>query len=63
MFGWFKKKTVLLKEAFKDAEEFHEDKATEAMVESITKEPKKEKKHIDCECSECIRKIKHAKYK
>ena len=37
------------------------EQATEAVVEAIIKEVKKEK-HIDCECKECIDRIKqHAK--
>ena len=34
-----------------------EGQATEAVVETIIKEVKKEK-HIDCECKECIDKVK-----
>ena len=34
--------------------------ATEAVVEAIVKEVKKEK-HIDCECKDCIDRIKNAK--
>ena len=34
-----------------------EGQATEAVVEAIIKEVKKEK-HIDCECKECIDRIK-----
>ena len=34
-----------------------EKQATEAVVEAIIKEVKKEK-HIDCECKECINRIK-----
>lgn len=38
-----------------------EKQDTEAVVEAIIKEVKKEK-HIDCECNECIDRIKqHAK--
>ena len=33
------------------------EQATEAIVESIIKEVKKER-HIDCECQECINRIK-----
>ena len=38
-----------------------EDKTTEAMVEAIIEEVKeviKKEKHIDCECKECIAKVK-----
>ena len=37
------------------------EQATEAMVESIIEEVKeviKKEKHIDCECKECINKVK-----
>lgn len=33
------------------------DQATEAIVEATIEEVKKEK-HIDCECKECINKVK-----
>ena len=33
------------------------EQATEAMVESIVEEVKEEK-HIDCECEQCIKRIK-----
>jgi hypothetical protein len=36
------------------------EQVTEAVVEAIIKEVKKEK-HIDCECKECIDRIKNAK--
>ena len=38
-----------------------EKQATEAVVEAIVKEVKeviKKEKHIDCECKECINKVK-----
>jgi hypothetical protein len=52
MFGWFKKKQKVVEDA------------TEAMVESIIEDVKKElpkEKHIDCECAECIRRNQNAK--
>ena len=39
------------------------EQATEAMVEAIIEEVKeviKKEKHIDCECQECIDRIKNA---
>lgn len=39
------------------------EQATEAMVEAIIEEVKEEikkEKHIDCECQECIDRIKNA---
>jgi hypothetical protein len=36
------------------------DKATEALVESMALEVKKPR-HIDCECKECLERIKNAK--
>jgi hypothetical protein len=57
MFGWFKKnkQKELLNEIINTQVE---EQATEAAVEAIIKEVKKEK-HIDCECKECIDRIKH----
>jgi hypothetical protein len=56
MFGWFKKnkQKELLNEIINSQVE---EQATEAAVEAITKKVKKEK-HIDCECKECIDRIK-----
>ena len=56
MFGWFKKnkQKELLNEIINSQDE---EQTTEAAVEAIIKEVKKEK-HIDCECKECIAKVK-----
>ena len=45
----------------KTMDNIKEDQATEAMVESIIEEVKediKKEKHVDCECQECINRIK-----
>jgi len=49
--------------AKKAKQESVQDQATEAAVEAIIAEVKKENKHVDCECRECIRRIKRAQYK
>ena len=62
MFGWFKKK-VTIQEIIKQANEDVQNKATEAAVEAIIKEVKKESKVVylkpkhfpDCNCFKCER--------
>ena len=63
MFGWFKKnkQKELLNEIINSKVK---EQATEAAVEAIIQEVKKDikkEKHIDCECKECIDRIKNAK--
>ena len=63
MFDWFKKKKQ--KEILNEISNSKVEKqATEADVEAIIQKVKKDikkEKHIDCECKECIDRIKNAK--
>jgi hypothetical protein len=62
MFDWFKKKKQ--KEILNEISNSKVEKqATEADVEAIIQKVKKDikkEKHIDCECKECIDRIKNA---
>ena len=53
----FKSKKQKQKELLDEIVTETKEQATEAAVEAIIKEVKKEK-HIDCECKECIDRIK-----